>query len=846
MNTVTVLSTVLTLSLSLFFYKKQKAAGAAAARVRAAAAAGQHPPPQLTHPLVASSPSSTPNPFDGLKVVELATVVAVPSATRVFAEGGASVIKVEVGRREGKSDLVRAGSGDPWRKFFLQYDMDKTRVFGSCFDAANAGKTSVQLDLTDDGDLAILHALLEDAHVFASNVRVSGLSKLGLDPATLAARHPHLIIAHLSAFGTAGVAATAPGYDIAAFWSCSGLAAAVSVASDRYSTYPAAFGDCTTGLALAAAVTLALPRQARTGLGVVLDSSLLASGCWANASELLRADEDARRSSGDGTKDLADLHEFPAPAYDGAKVNAELTDDAIGRLGAATADGTYVSVREGVTVAQVRAALALDEDATLTDVTTAIASSHSPSLRDDVFATVTYMPDLLTEDVTKRPGFVHHPLIHDLPALCASPVAMATGPYRDEATVPHRLARLARAPRLDEGGVWVRKHRCFPRPKGGAIAAGLADLSRSVVAVADDEPALVRATVLEVTRDEVGAVSLGGRQLADLGVGVKTRRVSEAKAGEGEKAVSALARHAGRGKVDGGSLVDLSRTSLSRALAAEAKEAAARGVPFVVLTDEEAVVEAAKEAGVNHVYVDVGPVSAEHSFFHDSGMSTAIAGRGAPLLPALPPGFVASILSVAVSLGVGQTILAATRRPREVHGATVSAQSMGTFVQGFIPLPLGLGEPAKIRVVMPPGSLAPMRFPVPTSNTFRTADGYRLMLLGVEMPRHLGRTMKALRLVPGGYLGLLWTVLTRVLFAGGASKLEKFVPIFEYLNGAFADRIGRLTLSEFRVIAEKHDVWYMPVPTAEETVRWCQTEVEDILIDGGQAVRSIVRIGSLY
>jgi len=850
MSSLQLVTALVTISLSFFFYKKIKHRVVAPDNLRVEN--GGAVPPALT-----AAPRSG-GLLSGVKVVELATVVAVPSCTRLLAEAGASVVKVEVGKRAGGvgADARRDGSGDPWRKFFLQYEVDKSRVFGSCFDAANAGKVSVQLDLAHPDDLATLHALLADAHVFASNVRVAGLSKLGLDPATLAARHPHLIIAHLSAFGTAGVAAAAPGYDIAAFWSCSGLAAAISVAPDRYSTYPAAFGDCTTGMALASAIVLALPRQARTGLGVVLDSSLLAAGCWANAEQLLHADEQARASAPGGHKAFADLHEFPPPAYATAKVSAALTDEQVSRLGAQTADGRYVSVRHGVRAATVRSSLHLQDDATLADAAAAIGAATASSLPDGVFATVTYMPDLLEEDVTQRPGFVAHPDIPDLPALCASPVTMAVGPFaeptaakEEDATAAtgtkrrHRLARLARAPRLDEGGGWLRSHRRFP-PTPPSAADGIANLASTVVACADDDDALARGVVLQATRRCVGAVSLGCRQLADFGLTVRVLDIG--KGVPADEAGPTLRRHAGRGKADAGVVDDLSPAGLASALQLAASDAAATGQPVIVVTDDEDVAAAARTASLTLLFLDVGPVSEEHSFFHASGMSTAIAGRNAPLLPALPTGFASSIVSVSVCLAAGQLLLALHRVPAKAHEATVSTLALGTYVQGFIPLPIGLAEPSKIRVVMPPGSLAPMRFPVPTSNTFRTADGFRIMLLGVELPRHLGRTMRALGLVPTGYLGLAWTVLTKVLFADGASKLEKCVPIFEYLNSSFAASIGRMTLADFRQVAARHDLWYMPVVTANEVVHWSQAEVEDIFLDKGGAVRSIVRIGTLY
>jgi len=233
---------------------------------RAAAAAA--PPPDEPMPVIPPQvPGNGTKCFHGIRVVELATVVAAPSASRTLAEHGAEVIKIEEPR------------GDMWRKFFLEYEDSRGTEpgFSSCFESVNLSKYSVVVDLKRPEGVAKLKKILGDADVFITNVRPSGLKRLGLDYASLRAEFPTLVMAQLTAWGLDGPGSNLAGYDIGAFWTSTGMSELLHD-EGNYSVYPIAAGDCVTGAALLSALNIALTHRARTGEGQHVTASLLHTG----------------------------------------------------------------------------------------------------------------------------------------------------------------------------------------------------------------------------------------------------------------------------------------------------------------------------------------------------------------------------------------------------------------------------------------------------------------------------------------------------------------------------------------------------------------------------------------
>lgn len=219
--------------------------------------------------------------LDGVTVVELATVVAAPSACALLADFGASVIKIE------------SPAGDMWREEARTIRPDgpaKDTVGGIFFENTNRGKKSVQLDLRNEAAVAVLRKLLAKADVFVTNVRQQGLERLGLDYESIANAYPKLIYAHLTAWGRSGSAVNDAGYDSGAFWAASGMEDLVR-ADDKAEMprYPGGFGDHTTAQSLLAGICMALYHKERTGLGQLVDASLYRSGIWCMGVPILLA-----------------------------------------------------------------------------------------------------------------------------------------------------------------------------------------------------------------------------------------------------------------------------------------------------------------------------------------------------------------------------------------------------------------------------------------------------------------------------------------------------------------------------------------------------------------------------
>lgn len=194
-------------------------------------------------------------PLDGVRVVDLSSVVVGPICTRVLADQGADVIKVE----PPEGDLLRnlavgaRSRGMPGK--FLQF---------------NRNKRSICLDLKRADAMAALERLVAGADVFVTNMRPQALSRLGLDAAALAARHPRLIHCAILAFGSGGRYASRPAYD-PIIQSLSGIAGAFERATGEPRFVPMVMTDHTTGLIAAQCIGFALYRRERTGRGEAIE-----------------------------------------------------------------------------------------------------------------------------------------------------------------------------------------------------------------------------------------------------------------------------------------------------------------------------------------------------------------------------------------------------------------------------------------------------------------------------------------------------------------------------------------------------------------------------------------------
>jgi itaconate CoA-transferase len=196
-------------------------------------------------------------PLDGVVVASFEHAVAVPYASRLLADLGARVVKVE-----------RRGEGD----FARHYDRSCGDV-SSYFAWTNGGKESITLDLKHDGGVEVARRLVERADVVLCNLSPGAAGRLGLDAETLRAARPELVVAELSSYGSGGPYGTRKAFD-ALVQSEAGL---ISVTGNGEVTARAGISvaDIAGGTQLHAAVLAALLHRQRTGRGATIRLSLL-------------------------------------------------------------------------------------------------------------------------------------------------------------------------------------------------------------------------------------------------------------------------------------------------------------------------------------------------------------------------------------------------------------------------------------------------------------------------------------------------------------------------------------------------------------------------------------------
>ncbi|KQT93503.1 CoA-transferase [Marmoricola sp. Leaf446] len=200
---------------------------------------------------------SSTGPLHGVRVVDIASSYAAPTASMYLADMGADVIKIEP---------LRGDDARGWGPPFLNGE-------AAWFLSVNRNKRSMCLDLRSTRGRELLFELLESADVFIENIVPTKLEKHGLGLADLHARFPRLVICAFSGFGLDGPDAGLPGYDLIA-QARSGM---MSVTGDdgipqRVST---ALSDVASGTVAAFAIAAALVRQQQTGEGEIVDIALL-------------------------------------------------------------------------------------------------------------------------------------------------------------------------------------------------------------------------------------------------------------------------------------------------------------------------------------------------------------------------------------------------------------------------------------------------------------------------------------------------------------------------------------------------------------------------------------------
>ncbi|MGN6549860.1 MAG: CaiB/BaiF CoA transferase family protein [Pararhizobium sp.] len=242
-------------------------------------------------------------PLEGLKVLELARILAGPWIGQTLADLGADVVKVE------------APAGDDTRRWgppFIE-GADGETLDAAYFHACNRGKRSVVLDFTTAAGQEAVRRLAARSDVLVENFKLGGLAKYGLDYAALKAVNPRLVYCSITGFGQDGPYAGRAGYD----YIVQGMAGIMDLTGDpagEPQKIGVAFADIFTGLYGVVAIQAALAERERTGEGQHIDMALLdcMTGVLANQALNHLVSGAVPRRMGNAHPNIAPYQVFPA------------------------------------------------------------------------------------------------------------------------------------------------------------------------------------------------------------------------------------------------------------------------------------------------------------------------------------------------------------------------------------------------------------------------------------------------------------------------------------------------------------------------------------------------------
>lgn len=206
----------------------------------------------------------TEAPLKGVRVIELARVLAGPWAGQILADLGADVIKVE-----------NPAGGDETRGWGPPFITSKEgeNLSAAYFHSCNRGKRSITVDFTSPEGQETVRALCRTADVVLENFKVGGLKKYGLDYETLSTDNPRLVYCSITGFGQTGPYASQAGYDFI-IQGMSGLMSVTGEPDREPQKVDLAVADVFTGLYSVIAIQAALAHAAKTGEGQLVDMAL--------------------------------------------------------------------------------------------------------------------------------------------------------------------------------------------------------------------------------------------------------------------------------------------------------------------------------------------------------------------------------------------------------------------------------------------------------------------------------------------------------------------------------------------------------------------------------------------
>lgn len=207
----------------------------------------------------------TKSPLAGIRVIELARVLAGPWAGQVLADLGADVIKVE--NPDGGDDTRH------WGPPFIE-GADGENLSAAYFHSTNRGKRSVAADFRQEEGLQLVKRLIAQSDVLIENFRTGGLNKYGLDYESVARINPGIVYCSITGFGQTGPLAPVAGYDFI-IQGMSGFMSITGEPDGQPMKAGVAIADIFTGMYAVVAIQAALYHARETGRGQHIDMALL-------------------------------------------------------------------------------------------------------------------------------------------------------------------------------------------------------------------------------------------------------------------------------------------------------------------------------------------------------------------------------------------------------------------------------------------------------------------------------------------------------------------------------------------------------------------------------------------
>ncbi|MSP33048.1 MAG: CoA transferase, partial [Pseudolabrys sp.] len=244
-----------------------------------------------------------PKPLAGLRVLELARILAGPWAGQMLADLGADVIKVE---RKGTGDDTRA-----WGPPFVE-GADGKHLGSAYFHSANRGKRSIEMDFESEDGKRIVRKLAARSDILIENFKVGGLAKFGLDYKSLAPENPRLIYCSVTGFGQDGPYAKRAGYDLMA-QGMGGMMDLTGMPDGPPTRVGVAISDIFTGCYSVIGILAAVTQREKTGKGCYVDTALVDStvGVLANQALNYLVSKEVPKRIGNSHPNIVPYQEFP-------------------------------------------------------------------------------------------------------------------------------------------------------------------------------------------------------------------------------------------------------------------------------------------------------------------------------------------------------------------------------------------------------------------------------------------------------------------------------------------------------------------------------------------------------